>query len=181
MANTTQAEVDALVLLAQSGDENALSLLYEIYHPRLLCFAFQFCHDASSAGDVVQDVWLKSVTSIRRLDDPRVFTSWLFKAVKWRCIDHIRGLKVRQEYEEKVQDSAHSTDEDELGNHSDVSHLIKQLPDIEREVIYLFYQEELLISEIALVQGVPQGTIKSRLNRARNRIRQQLENEDGCR
>ncbi len=177
---TTQAEIDALVMRAQSGDESALSLLYELFHPRLMRFAFQFCNESSSANDVVHDVWLKSVTSIRRLNDPRVFTSWLFKAVKWGCLDHIRKQKVRQNYLASVQQMSDNENcfEQDIG--LDVASLIRDLPDIEREVIYLFYQEELQVTDIALVQEVPIGTVKSRLNRARNRIKQKLENDDEC-
>jgi DNA-directed RNA polymerase specialized sigma24 family protein len=77
-----QAKQDALVVLAQSGNDKALIILFAEFHPELLRFAYKLCGDSQLASDVEQDAWLKWMGSLRRLDDPRAFESWIYHALR---------------------------------------------------------------------------------------------------
>ena len=82
-----QAQLDLLVLAMQDGDKRAFGLLYRHYHRDLRRFAAYLLTDPALAEDVVQNVWLKVGKRIARLNDPAVFTSWLYRAVRWEVLD----------------------------------------------------------------------------------------------
>lgn len=174
----SQGELDALVIAAQTGNKQALELLFEYYQSDFLRFAYKLCSDQQQAKDAVQDVWLKSVTTLSRLDDPGAFKAWMFRAIKWRVMDAFRRQKTRDQAAQTLSGLSQDHAEKPSDEFETLQFHINHLPDAEKEAIYLFYQSDLSLAEIAAIQGVPGGTVKSRLNRARNRLKDILENED---
>jgi RNA polymerase sigma-70 factor (ECF subfamily) len=174
-----QAEQDALVILAQSGNEKALAMLCEALQPSLVRFAYKLCNNQQWALDASQEAWIKSIKSLVRMDDPRVFKSWLFRAVRWTVLDCVR--KHRSE-EEKQLSLARATDiEEPLQNETNelsLREMISDLPEDERQAIYLFYHEDMRLSEIAIVQDVPLNTVKTRLYRGKAKLKLRLEKQD---
>lgn len=168
-----QAELDALVIEAQAGNQLALDCLVRYLHPALLAFACQYCGNQTLAQDAVQEAWLKGIGSLHKLQDPRVFKPWMIKAVKWRLLDLLRQ-QTRHASDDELSDQVIEKKPD--ASASELSKLVAGLPEVEKEAVLLFYQQELQLNEIALVQGVPLGTVKSRLNRAKSRIKLKLEN-----
>lgn len=179
LSQVSQPQLDSLVLLAQHGNLEALELLYQVMQPLLLSFALRLCCDRQMAMDSVQDAWLCSIKTIVKMNDPRVFKSWMFRAVKWKVIDMQRANQAQQqifddlasfnEIESNSPAEPESKDQELLA-------LIKDLPADEQEAVYLFYLNGLSIYEISIVQKVPLGTVKSRMNRARNRLKQHWSN-----
>ena len=177
----SQAKQDALVLLAQKGDEKAMGLLYELYQPTLLRFAWRQCHSPELAKDAVQEVWLKSFRTLPRLRDPRAYKAWLFRAVRWQIVDQLRKVRSQENLREVLkQDAAQPqvVTTDETDDFAVLAGHIAQLSEVEKDALYLFYQDGLKLDEIALILGVPTGTVKSRLNRARNRLKEEMEKAD---
>lgn len=163
------------MLAAQAGNERAFETLYRLYQPSLLRFAYRLCGNDATARDAVQDAWLMTLRSLGRAFPPSVFRARVFKAVRWRTLDRIRrsGPATEELFEETIPD-----DQAEIWATGDqIRRLIKALPLGEGEAVYLFYLEDLSIAEIALIQDVPPGTVKSRLARARGRLRAELEPE----
>lgn len=169
-----QAQIDLLVLDAQQGDSEAFSILCQHYHQSLIRFSFKVCSNEQLAHDAVQNSWIKVAKSIKRIQDPRAFKSWLYQSVRWQTIDLLRRSQ--------KEVTAHSdVDINELGTtpsidveESDVMRAINLLPDIDKQAVYLFYLEQMTLQEISIVLAIPVGTIKSRLNRARKSLRQNL-------
>lgn len=137
------------------------------YQKPLLRYAFKVCNDKEIAQDAVQDAWIKFAKSLRKLDDPRALRSWLYKLVHWRVIDLIRTEKryisneeiiVENQCNEKGGENYHAVEK--------LSLAINRIPSMEKQIIHLFYLDEMKISEIAVVLNIPQGTVKSRLKRA---------------
>lgn len=174
-----KAQDDYLVLLAQSGDAEALNLLCQRYHAHLVSFAKSQCGDLDIAQEAAQEVLLNVAGKIRQLKDPRCFKSWVFRSVKWQLVSIIRH---EQSHDKKELGLAaiHEQSSNEEMNESGTSvmSLVNMLPTIERDVIYLFYQAEMSINEISITLDVPEGTVKSRLNRARNQLKEQLEKQE---
>ena len=174
-----QAEQDALVLLAQRGNNKALEMLFRHISPGMSRYAYRLCGDPELAQEVVQDVWVKSLKTLRRLQDPRAFKSWIFRAVKWQALDALRKVTAREKVEDLEQHAdIEAEDIAQCEASTELLDLIAGLPQPERQVVYLFYQEDMQLSEIAIIEEVPVGTVKSRLNRAREKLRQKLENQD---
>jgi len=169
-----QAKADLLVLEAQAGNREAFDGLYRHYNQALLRFAYRFCSDEQVACDAVQEAWISLSKSLFTLKDPRGFRVWAYKTVRWRVVDQVRrrGVPTEALCEEmtdgEVGGSTHLATAGQLHAH------LARLPDDERSALALYYLEEMKLSEIAAVLDVPLGTIKSRLNRARGRLRKQM-------
>lgn len=171
-----QAEEDLLVLAAQNGNQQAFALIYQHYQKLLLRFAFKICNDKELAQDAVQEAWIKSASSLRRLDDPRVFKSWLYRMVRWKTTDLVRQKSQQQARVEEYQDERYEQQlSDVVDTSEELTAAINRLPTLEKQMIHLFYLDELKISEIAVVLDIPVGTVKSRLNRARQMLRHKFE------
>lgn len=171
MVILNQPQLDLLVVSAQIGNVEAFNALVQHYHPMLQGFAFRLCGDRQIAQDAVQDTWLKLSKNLVKLEDPAAFKSWAFKTLRWRLTDIHRqqgGIQWVDLDEHHLENtSTPSTDVQR-----DMLTLIQQLPELEKQVVYLFYLDEMSLKEISEVLGLAVGTVKSRLNRARNHIRQ---------
>lgn len=170
-----QAEHDMLVMNAQDGSRDSLGSLVAHHHQGLLRFAFSLCGDTALAQDAVQDAWMKVARRLRTLDDPRAFRGWLYHAVRWRVTDLQRRshrLDVGLNPSDAAPDPTDSRD-----SFLDLASAINQLPAVEQQVLQLFYVSGLTIAEIAMVLTIPPGTVKSRLHRARELLKQHFDGD----
>lgn len=170
-----RAQEDLLVIEAQGGNQRAFEALFRIHNAPLRRFAFRVCGDEQLALDAVQDAWITLSKTLRRLKDPRGFRVWAYKTVRWRVTDQARRQKmdnvlIHEDVESIPQASEFAT-RDQLGRHLD------QLPEKEKNALVLFYLDGLQIQEIAAIEQVPVGTVKSRLSRARDRMRETMAGE----
>ena len=171
-----QAEEDLLVIAAQDGNQKAFRLLYDRYHRQLLRFAYQISRDQEIAQDAVQECWIKSANTIRKLNDPRAFRSWLYQMVKWRTTDLLRAVSRQLKDGEAFDEAQHSNGDDNIDDEKEeLNAAINRLPSLEKQMITLFYLDELSIAEIAQILEIPAGTVKSRLNRARDLLKQKYD------
>jgi len=172
-----QAQVEILVIEMQMGSRPAFDRLCRHFHSGLLRFSYKICHNEQLASDAVQNSWLKIANSIKSLNDPRAFKSWLYQLVRWQTLDLIRKTKRdKVSFTTEQVDSAVDVQADikfEQPNDELLSALAK-LSSMDRQAVHLFYLEEMTLTEIATVLDIAQGTVKSRLNRARNGLRKIL-------
>jgi len=168
-----QAEQDLLVLTAQDGNHRAFGALVKFYHNKLYGFAYKLTSNREVANDAVQNAWLKASKNLRKLKDPRAFKSWIYRLVRWSALDLIKKNNHDKEFLEKLysEDFFSSSVENEFTN-STLAELIEKLPNIEKQIIHLFYLDELTIKELSIVLEIPAGTVKSRLFRARNLLKE---------
>ncbi len=162
---TSREEI--LVISAQAGNEAAFAELYQMMFQPLVKFAYKLCGHHDWAQDAVQDVWLDTAKKLRRLEDPKAFRSWMFRAVRWRCIDLARKANKTEKLDNQNELATEATEPQDKG----LLKLINQLSEVERQAVYLFYLEGFSLAEIAIVLEVPKGTVKSRLNRARRNLK----------
>ncbi len=162
---------ELLVISAQAGNEAALAELYRKFYQPLVKFAYKLCGHHDWAQDAVQDVWLDTAKKLRKLEDPKAFRSWMYRAVRWRCIDIARKANKTEQMENGKESEVTVSSDCIKVDDSGLLRSINQLPVVERQAIYLFYLEEFSLAEISIVLEVPQGTVKSRLNRARKNLR----------
>lgn len=168
-----KAKIEILVIEMQMGCEKAFDQLCRYFHPSLLRFSYKICAHEQMAHDAVQNSWLKMTKSIKSLNDPRAFKSWIYQLVRWQTLDLLK----------KVNNDVLDFDSDEVDiavsheadvDYSDLLSLIDLLPAIDRQAVYLFYLEQMTLIEIAVVVETPVGTVKSRLNRARKFLKEKL-------
>ncbi len=175
-----QAELDLLVLTAQSGNQQAFGLLFKFYHKPLIGFALKLSSDSELSKDAVQDAWIKAAKNIRQLKDPRAFRSWIYRLVRWKLTDLLRKRSREDcQLEQLNEETASNLVENNTNEDETLSTALSRLPDIEKQIIHLFYLDEMKTAEISIILEIPAGTVKSRLNRARQMLKQkyqQLEN-----
>jgi RNA polymerase sigma factor (sigma-70 family) len=169
-----------LVLKAQQGDRYAFEALYRSYQPSLMRFAYRLCKHSDMATDAVQDAWVTTARTLGSLYEPDMFRARIFKAVRWRCLDILRKQSSGQISYEEAEEYLAAPDAPLWATKDQLIALIERLPFPERQAVYLFYLEEMKIDEIGLVMDVPPGTVKSRLNRARKRLSDQVKGEENA-
>lgn len=173
----TRVKEERLILAAQAGDTRAFDMLYRLYQPSLLRFAYRICKSHSTAVDAVQDAWLQTLRSMSGDYPVSSFRARIFKAVRWRTLDYLRrGARAHEELNEEV---IAGKSDDMWATSDQMRSLLSALPAEEGEAVYLFYLEELNVAEVALIQSVPSGTVKSRLSRARGRLKEIIDPTTG--
>lgn len=166
MTERTAAEIaDALLVTrSQLGDRVALEALVRRWSPPLQRHLIRLQPD--SAEDLFQEAWIRVFRSLGGVKDPYAFRAWLFGIARHLVLD---GLRRRYATPAAFVDVPADVDDAGLAEVEldtlDAS--LGSLPFIERETLTLFYLEELSLAQVAEVQGVPIGTVKSRLHRAR--------------
>jgi RNA polymerase sigma factor (sigma-70 family) len=178
MVRTRERIADELLVLAtQARSVEAFERLASRWHPRLLRHARRLTGDADGARDAVQEAWLAIARGLGRLRDPARFGSWALRITSRRCADWIaHRQRTRQRFSEI--DAAADVPTPADAREDDLSRLREALrglgPD-QRALMAMYYVEDLSVTEVAEVLGVPVGTVKSRLFHARERLRAVLE------
>ena len=164
-----------LVLRSQAGDEDAFADLYGSFAERTYRYLTSVV--GGLAEDVNQELWLGIYRGLGALADPPAFEAWLFRAARFRAIDHLRRLRLEREFL-RSQESSVVGDESLLDvdveslDAGDLERSLASLNPIHREVIVLRFWEDLRYDEIALIVGCSIGTIRSRLHHAMRHLRQ---------
>lgn len=169
-------ESELLVTRCQLGEPAAFDRLVERWHPPIWRWVRGVAGDAEVAEEIVQEVWLRILRGIGRLRDPARLRSWLFSIVRRTFVDRLRWRYADERHEPLAAEPAGGDAVDEFAAEEiDLLHAaVATLPPPDRETIVLFYLRELSLQEVAEVLGVPVGTVKSRLHRARRQLRERL-------
>ena len=170
---------ELLVLQAQLGDEQAIDELVRLWTDRLACRARRLLGDDDGVLDVVQETWLGIARGLRSLNDPALFGPWAYRIVSNKCADVVRRRvnhrKLRHDASAAEQASRSDGDtRDEIG--IAVREAICLLPTDLRAVVVFHYMDGLGVEAIASIMQVPAGTDKTRLMRARSRLKPLIEN-----
>lgn len=167
-----QAEIELLVIAAQDGDLKAFETLYAHHHQSLLRYAYRLTQNLTLAEDATQEAWINIAKNIRKIDDTRAFKSWIYKLVRWRATDLLRAVKKSRELESTLSlEIPEQAAPNDYEGESKLSLALDTLPETEKQILHLFYLDQLKIKEIANVLSIPAGTVKSRLNRARTMLK----------
>ncbi|WP_370177931.1 RNA polymerase sigma factor [Alteriqipengyuania sp.] len=175
---------DALLAIrAQLGEADAFDALVRRWGLPLRRYALTFTDSGDAADDLVQEIWLGAVRGLARLRDPMRFRSWLFGIAHRTAMNRLRGRYRKHALHDDgpLPDIADADDpESPMEREATLNALSKGLTRLkatERQVLQLFYLEQLTIAEIAGIMAVPPGTVKSRLFRARSQLKTEVELE----
>jgi len=172
---TDDLEDELLAIRCQLGERDAFDELIDRYAQRLRGFVRRVADSESEADDLVQDAWLRILRGLPGLRDPARLRSWVFGIAHRVIIDRLR-LRYAEPARAPIEALVDEADlQADYLRHAQVERGLAVLAPPEREVIALFYLEQLTLADIAEVTAVPVGTVKSRLHRARTRIRDVLE------
>lgn len=176
MNDDRDVALEWLVTRCQRGEREAFDELIRAWERRLFIYVRKLVSDEEAAWQILQDVWLRVVRGIARLRDPQRFRPWLYQLTRRAVMDHLRVDYSRESF---LEDDAVPTVEDpSIGRFDDaerVHRAMDDLPPASREVLTLFFLNDLSIGETAEVLGIPPGTVKSRLHKAKGALRRALD------
>ena len=174
-----------LIQQTLDGDEQAFSTLMNKYQKQVHALAWQKTGDYHIAQEIMQDAFLTAYQKLSTLANPNRFAGWLYVITNRKCIAWHRNKKPQpQSLEETAQVeleeayySDYMTKQREDAAHQKrrdmVQKLLNTLQESERTVVNLYYIAEMECEEIGKFLGVSTNTVRSRLHRARNKMRQE--------
>jgi RNA polymerase sigma-70 factor (ECF subfamily) len=173
----------ALIEKMMTGDESALSALYDRYSPLLFGMLMRVLNDRQAAEEVLQDLFLQLWRNAGQFDASRgSLPAWLMVIGRNRAISRLRGRRDREVLEEEEGDFAGAfaspqNIEDEAARAQmarTVKAALEELPAEQRHAVELAYFEGMTQTEIAAKTGAPLGTVKTRVRTAMQTLRQIL-------
>lgn len=184
-------EEKRLVKQARDGDVEAFERLIESVKLLVINTAYQYLKDYEDALDCSQEVFIKAYRNMASYRENSAFSTWIYQITKNQCIDMLRRnktttLSIEESMEDEdapeIQLSAPESQQPEnnaIRNRQieAVRRAIDQLPDKLRDVCVMRDIQELSYQEIAELLDIPEGTVKSRLNSARIKLRKILEKQ----
>ncbi len=173
-----KTEVEKALREAKAGSRSAFSALVLLNQSLVFSVAYHFLQNSAVAEEIAQDIFLDLYRNISKIESAAHLTFWLRRSTTNRCIDQSRKMSYRTEvpivrdyhapYPAEVTDT--------LLGESVRGHVAK-LPEWQRAVIILRYQEDMDPGEIAEILQIPLNTVKSRLHRALGALRQALQSK----
>ena len=171
---------ELLVIKCKLGDSAAFNELVGRWQNCLWRYAYRVTGSESAAWDIIQETWYGIIKGIRKLDDVSVFPQWAFRIVNNKCADWGR----KQQRQERLNNEMRKQNQNESGEKQNVGEkteslraAIEKLSHDRRALLTLRYHEGFDIGQIAEIIGVPEGTVKSRLHRTVNELRQLVEQD----
>jgi RNA polymerase sigma factor (sigma-70 family) len=176
--------VETLIQRCLQGDQHAWDLIVRQYWRKVFNVAYKFVGKHDEAEDLTQDIFLKIFKSLDTFDRRANFQTWLISVSRNLCIDHYRSVRKERETIDRGVDAADlapaSPDAGPIAalEQRDRVVLLRQamaaLPDTLRTAVLLRDIQELSYQEIADKLRLPEGTVKSRINRGRTELARQI-------
>jgi RNA polymerase sigma-70 factor (ECF subfamily) len=188
-SGTVQPEDTELIAAVLKGEQERFSDLVQRYQGRLVNYLHRLLRDPEGAHDLAQEVFLKVYRALDRYDPRYKFSTWLFRVAKNAAIDEIRKRRIQFVSTDRPPDesgdggtwefaSPDAGPYRQLRNRERgdaIQEAIDNLPWEYRELIVMRHYGELSYDEIATLKEMPLGTVKNKLFRARQIMKQQLE------
>jgi RNA polymerase sigma-70 factor (ECF subfamily) len=179
-AASPSQEIDPLIERCLVGDQSAWEVIVGLYWRKVFNIAYKFVGRHDEAEDLTQDVFLKLFKSLKTFDRRANFSTWLISVSRNLCIDHYRSVRREREVVNPDVDvnvlprrSGAGNPQTLLERRDRVATLraaLQKLPPTLRKALVLRDIQELSYQEIAAKLGVPEGTVKSRINRGRTEL-----------
>lgn len=176
----TEKEVASLIANIVSGDERSLCKVYHAYSRRVYAYALRSLNDANDAEQVVIDTMYEVWRQAHRFNFTCRFSTWILGIARNKILHVLRARRNDHEDIENFDNVLAAEGGDPYESvvnreHRDsLIYCLGQLPVEQRECLRLSLGEGLSLGEIAKVQGCPENTVKSRLFKARRRVKAEL-------
>ena len=168
-----------LASLSANGDARAFQVLYERHYSRVFTLARGVLLDHDEALDATQEVFLILYKNIGRFDGRSQFSTWLYRVALNRCIQQARKLRPKRLLEVDLESQTIGIQGETWESEPDtgIDRALARLDPNDRAVLALFYWEEQSLKEIGDALGCKANAAKTRLFRARERLKALLESE----
>jgi len=181
--------LESEVAQLRRGDLNALSALLMRYQNRLYRYLLRIVHEQAEAEDLFQQTWVRVAEKISQFDERRNFEPWLFALARNLAIDYLRRVRPSSLGEPVGEAESGITAVERLASNQrpvldgilereragQLASALETLSVSYREVLSLRFEEEMKLEDIAEVLAIPLSTVKTRLRRGLEKMRQTLE------
>ncbi len=166
-----------LIKEIQKRNKEVFEALFHDYYPGLLKFAEGYVFDSEVCEDIVQNIFVYIWEQAEFLNITTSFKSYFYKAVRNRCLNHLRSLKIEDKHhllylEASLNDSHVDWEDSDIPQKIEMA--IEDLPPKMAEIFRLKYLEEKTVREISTQLDVSENTIKTQLMRAKEKLREVL-------
>lgn len=172
----------AIVERARGGDDHAFRIIVETYHRAIFRIAYRYAADRDSAFDLSQEIFLHVHKTLGKYDSSRPFEPWFFRVATNFSINWIRKKRPYEvsldAFEADISPAVDDTvpseaiEREEEADH--VRRAVAGLPEPYREIVALRYLEGTSLEEVGEILELPVGTVKNRLFRARELLKDRL-------
>jgi RNA polymerase sigma-70 factor (ECF subfamily) len=174
---------EAIVALVQAGDKEAFGILITRYEDKMTRYLRRFLSSDADIQDLVQEVFIKAYINIKSLDTSRRFSPWIYRIAHNECVNVLKK-KSREKVSffdldvvfPHLPSSKHTDDvvvQEEMRRALDER--INELPLKYREVLVLYYFEDMDYQEIADVLRIPRSTVGVRITRGKKMLKTIIE------
>lgn len=173
-----------LIARAIRGREDGFEELVRRYQRPITNYVFRMLNDYDASLDVTQEVFIKVYNSLGKYSSEYKFSTWLYRIAHNAAIDHIRRKSPNQQsieaensdgsYQLQIESPNPTPEQDRERSEwrTEIAAVVKCLPAAYRELILLRHSQDLSYDEIAEITNLPLGTVKNRLFRAREMMRE---------
>ena len=173
-----------LVANAAVGGDGSFEELVRRYQRPISAYVYRMIGDYDAALDLTQEIFIKVYASLSRYRPEFKFSTWIYKIAHNSAVDHLRRSAGRErslvigpegdQYDLPVQSGSLSPEQESEREERrvEIESVVRSLPAAYRELIILRHSQDLTYEEIVVVTGLPLGTVKNRLFRAREMMRQ---------
>lgn len=175
-----------LIATIIAGREDGFEELVKRYQKPITGYIYRIVGEYESSLDVAQEVFIKVYNSLHRYSSDYKFSTWLYRIAHNAAIDHLRRNSINTQsletenadgtYQLQIPSAERSPEKErEISEwRAEIGQVVKLLPDAYKQLILLRHANDLSYDEIADVTRLPLGTVKNRLFRAREMMRQIL-------
>uniref|UniRef100_A0A7C4THC2 RNA polymerase sigma factor n=1 Tax=candidate division WOR-3 bacterium TaxID=2052148 RepID=A0A7C4THC2_UNCW3 len=158
------------------NDERSCERILNLYKGRIFSYILRLVRNYDDAEELTFETFIKFFKSVKSYDPSKPLSNWLFKIAHNQVIDFFRKNKIKYEYLDEGQPSGEDfLKEYEMAKRmKEIEEAISHLPPLDREILLLFHKEEYSYEEISRILNLPVSTIKTRLHRARRRLKEML-------
>ncbi|WP_160725702.1 RNA polymerase sigma factor SigW [Bacillus sp. USDA818B3_A] len=170
------------------GDQDAFGEIVETYKNSVYQLCYRMLGNRHEAEDIAQEAFLRAYVNIKSFNQDLKFSTWLFRIATNLCIDRLRKKKPDYYLDAEVSGTEGLTmysqissdtplpenEVESLELQETVQKEILKLPEKYRSAIVLKYMEDMSLNEISEILDLPLGTVKTRIHRGREALRQQL-------
>ncbi|MCH6268861.1 RNA polymerase sigma factor SigW [Neobacillus citreus] len=170
------------------GDQDAFGEIVEIYKNSVFQLCFRMLGNRHEAEDAAQEAFIRAYVNIKSFNQDLKFSTWLFRIATNLCIDRMRKKKPDHYLDADVVGTEGLTMYSQIPSNTElpekelesmelqetVQKEILKLPEKYRSAIVLKYMEDLSLNEISEILDLPVGTVKTRIHRGREALKQQL-------
>jgi RNA polymerase sigma-70 factor, ECF subfamily len=172
---------ELLVLRCRRRQKEALEELVRTWDRPLLYYIRRLVGDEQESLQILQQTWLKVLQALDRLREPRKLPLWLYRIAHKTAMSHLRSRYSQEALfppDAAVPDITDNRPEPSFDDAEQIHYGLSRLTLMHREVLTLFFLEDLSLEEIASVLEIPVGTVKSRLHHAKRALKATLEPEE---